>query len=94
MRYGALGPRALKLYLRNGIIFVVSGLIWWGSFEVICLVGLKEYAFWLSFPFWLVAALAILGIYSIGPLGKGFKEAVIADEKEEKELHKAKQPWE
>jgi uncharacterized oligopeptide transporter (OPT) family protein len=94
MRFGALGPRATKLYLRNTIIFFVAGLMWLGSYEVICLIGLKKYVFWLSFPFWLIAALAILGVYSIGPLGKGFREAVIADEYEERESHKYKQPWE
>lgn len=94
MRFGALGPRALKLYIRNAIIFVVAGLMWWGSFEIICSIGLQEYAFWLSFPFWLIVALAVLGSYNIGPLGKGFNEAVIADENEEKESYRSKQPWE
>ncbi|OQX35413.1 MAG: hypothetical protein C3L25_03890 [Candidatus Sedimenticola endophacoides] len=69
-------------------------LAWWGSFGVICRAGLNEYVFWLSLPFWLVAALAVLGIYSIGPLGKGVKAAVIADEQELRESRGVKQPWE
>jgi len=68
--------------------------MWWGSINVICFAGMQKYAFSLSFLFWPIAVFAILGIYSIGPLGKGFKEAIVADEKEEKEACRVRQPWE
>jgi hypothetical protein len=94
MRFGALGPRGLKLYMRNGIIFLIASLLWWASAELFTYLCLGKLGFWLSLPFWLVVVISILGIYSIGPLGKGFREAVIADENEEKLSLKSKQPWE
>jgi len=94
MKFTALGPRALKLYIRNAIIFFVSVIFWWASAELFAYLYLGKLVFWLSLPFWLIAAMALLGIYSIGPLGKGFHEAVAEDKKEERISLKPKQPWE
>jgi hypothetical protein len=94
MRFGALGPRATKLFLRNAIIALVAGFVWLESQEILCDFGLAQYSFWLSLPFWLIGLMAILGVMSIGPLGKGFREAVREDKKEEWESKRVKKPWE
>ncbi|AKH20881.1 hypothetical protein AAY24_11560 [Sedimenticola thiotaurini] len=72
----------------------MAGLLWWGSFNVMCNINQCDYAFWVSAPFWVLAAVAILGFFGAGPLGKKYKEALLKDAEEEREMHRAKQPWE
>ena len=94
MKFGALGPRATKLYIRNTIVMVVAFLLWWGSATVLSEFNYNEYSFWLSLPFWIVGVVVILGLYGIGSLGKELNKAIIEENKEQKENMQSKQPWE
>ena len=93
MKFGSLGPRGTKLYIRNGVIFLAAFLLWWASPPLLCEIGLEEYVFWLSLPFWLIMVLVILSQYNIGYLGKELNKAITEDNKEQKEKMKTKQPW-
>jgi len=94
MKFGSLGPRSTKIYIRNAIIMIVAFLLWWGSATVLSKFNYEEYIFWLSLPFWLVGMMVILSLYGIGRLGKELDNAIIEDNKEQKENMKSKQPWE
>jgi len=50
------------------------------------------YAFWASLPFFIVGVISWFGLLGYGPLKKGFKEAIEADEAEKE--YASKQPWE
>ena len=94
MKFGALGPRGTKLYIRNGLIFLVVVLLWWYIPTLLCETSLEEYVFWLTLPFWLIAVMLMLSPYNIGYFGKELNKAILEDNKEQKKIMRSKQPWE
>ena len=94
MKFGSLGPRGTKLYIRNVVIFLAAFLLWWVSPTLLKEIGIEENLFWLSLAFWLIMVLVILSQYNIGYLGKELSKAIAEDNKEQKENMRSKQPWE
>ena len=73
---------------------IVSLSLWWVTASLLRQSTFNEYTFWLSLPFWFIGALAILGIFNIGPLGKDLTKAIVEDNEEQKNNLHSKQPWE
>ena len=93
MRFGALGPRATKLFARNMLIFL-AGLFGLTIISFRSDLELGNIGTGIALIIFGLGALAFLGLFNIGPLKEGIAEAIQKDREEENQKLEANQPWE